>query len=263
MGVSVGLMKEKMSSSTYKKIDLLKNMLTEHEANLMDYFQNDEKGKLLPNYLTVVFEEIQQHKTMLDKEVSHLQQQYNIIKDILRAEDEITGQQAFTEKVFLTELVDSSINTVMTKDSMLVKQITLNKDYKYNSYIITDKTHLMQVIINLLKNAKESVMELDEGSPRKINISIGKIKDDEKVELRITDNGLGILPENLPKLFTFGFTTKKKGHGFGLHNAALTAKKLGGTLEVESMGLLKGAIFILTLPIIQSDDSSKNSKNEA
>lgn len=254
VGISVGLMKEKMNNSTYQKIGLLNKMLTEHQANLMDYFQNDEKGKLLPNYFTVIFEEIQQDKIMLDKEISHLQQQYNIINDILNAESELTGQQIFTEKVFLTELVDSSINTVMTEDSIRAKQITLNKDYKYTSYLITDKTHLMQVIINLLKNAKDSVTELGEGSPREINISIEKTKDIEQIELRIMDNGAGILPENVPKLFTFGFTTKQKGHGFGLHNGALIAKQLGGTLKVESAGFGKGAVFILTLPITQSVD---------
>lgn len=251
-GVSVGLMKESLNNSMYQKMGLIKNMLTEHQDNLLDYFQNDEKGKLLPNYLIWIFEEIQQHKTILDNEVGHLQQQYNIIKDILTAENEITGQKALTEKVFLAELVDLSINTVMTKDSMLAKQITLNKDYRYNSYIITDKTHLMQLIVNLLKNAKESVMELEEGRPRKINISIEKIKDAEQVELRFIDNGMGILVENLPKIFTFGFTTKKKGHGFGLHNGALIAKQLGGTLKVDSAGFCKGAIFTLILPINQA-----------
>lgn len=249
VGVSVGIIKENMSNSMYQKIGLIMDMLKKHQSNLIEYFQNDEQGKLIPGYLMVLFAEIQQNKMILDNEVNDLQQHYHIIKDILSAEDDVTGPKSISAPVFLAEVMDSSIQTVMTADSMLIKQITLNKDYRYTSSIMTNKTNLMQVFVNLLKNAKESVMELKEDMPRKINISIARKKNLEKVELRIMDNGIGILPEHLPKIFTFGFTTKQKGHGFGLHNCALIAKQLGGTLEVESDGFCKGAIFILTLPI--------------
>lgn len=248
VGVSVGIIKENMSNSMYQKIELIMDMLKKHQSNLIDYFQNDEHGKLIPDYLMVLFAEIQRNKVTLDNEVNDLQQHYHIIKDILSAEDEITGPKSVNAPVFLAEVMDTSIHTVMTRDAMLTKQITLNKVYKYTSSIMTNKTNLMQVLVNLLKNAKESVMELKEDMPRKINITITR-KNLEKVELRIMDNGIGILPEHLPKIFTFGFTTKQKGHGFGLHNCALIAKQLGGTLEVKSDGYCKGAIFILTLPI--------------
>lgn len=249
VGVSVGIIKKEMSNSIYQKIGLIMGMLEKHQANLIEYFQNDEQGKLIPGYLMILFAEIQRNKVILDTEVQDLQQHYYIIKDILNAEDEITGPKSISTPVLLAEVMDSSIQTVMTADSMLTKQITLNKDYRYTASIMTNKTNLMQIFVNLLKNAKESVMELKENMPRKINISIARKKNLEEVELRIMDNGIGILPEHLPKIFTFGFTTKQRGHGFGLHNCALIAKQLGGTLEVKSNGYCKGATFILTLPI--------------
>ena len=249
VGVSVGIIKKEMSNSIYQKIGLIMGMLEKHQSNLIEYFQNDEQGKLIPGYLMILFAEIQRNKVILDTEVQDLQQHYYIIKDILNAEDEITGPKSISTPVLLAEVMDSSIQTVMTADSMLTKQITLNKDYRYTASIMTNKTNLMQIFVNLLKNAKESVMELKENMPRKINISIARKKNLEEVELRIMDNGIGILPEHLPKIFTFGFTTKQRGHGFGLHNCALIAKQLGGTLEVKSNGYCKGATFILTLPI--------------
>ncbi|EHL32575.1 sensor histidine kinase [Legionella drancourtii] len=249
VGVSVGIIKESMSNSIYQKIGLLTDMLKKHQSNLIEYFQNDEQGKLIPDYLMLLFAEIQRNKLILDNEVNDLQQHYHLIKDILSAEDELTGPKSVSEPVSLAEVMDSSIHTVMRTDSMLTKNITLNKDYRYTSSIMTNKTNLMQIFVNLLKNAKESVMELKEDMPRKINISIARKKNLNEVELRIKDNGIGILPENLSKIFTFGFTTKQNGHGFGLHNSALIAKQLGGTLEVESDGFGNGALFILTLPI--------------
>jgi two-component system, NtrC family, sensor kinase len=71
---------------------------------------------------------------------------------------------------------------------------------------------------------------------------------ESRVRIEISDNGVGIAPENLIRIFSHGFTTRNGGHGFGLHSAALAAKELGGTLVADSDGLGKGATFTLELP---------------
>ena len=65
----------------------------------------------------------------------------------------------------------------------------------------------------------------------------------------IYDNGIGIQPENMDKIFRHGFTTKSDGHGFGLHSSANAATEIGGTLSVESDGEGHGAVFRLTMPV--------------
>ena len=65
----------------------------------------------------------------------------------------------------------------------------------------------------------------------------------------VADNGVGIPAENLTKIFNHGFTTKKDGHGFGLHSSANAAREMGGLLVAESEGRGRGAIFTLELPI--------------
>jgi signal transduction histidine kinase len=74
------------------------------------------------------------------------------------------------------------------------------------------------------------------------------------VRIEIADNGVGIAPENLTRIFNHGFTTRKGGHGFGLHSGALSAKEMGGSLSVHSDGLGKGATFVLELPITAKAD---------
>lgn len=64
----------------------------------------------------------------------------------------------------------------------------------------------------------------------------------------VVDNGVGIAPESLERVFEFGYTTKKKGHGFGLYSSALAAKEMNGSLHVQSEGLGKGATCTLELP---------------
>jgi signal transduction histidine kinase len=75
------------------------------------------------------------------------------------------------------------------------------------------------------------------------------------VKIAVIDNGIGIPPQNLTRIFEHGFTTRKEGHGFGLHNGALVARELGGTLRAYSEGPGKGATFTLELPRRPREDS--------
>ncbi|HGO6687665.1 TPA: NosP-associated histidine kinase NahK, partial [Legionella pneumophila] len=113
---------------------------------------------------------------------------------------------------------------------------------------ITDKSKLFQILTNLLANAKDSVLLLEAYDSRKIVISIGRTEKNH-IMIKINDNGIGIQKDNLDRIFSFGFTTKKNGHGFGLHCSAIYARDLGGTLYAESNGNGKGAQFVLDLPI--------------
>ena len=76
--------------------------------------------------------------------------------------------------------------------------------------------------------------------------------DNGSVKVSVTDNGVGIPPENLVRIFNHGFTTKPEGHGFGLHIGALAAQEMGGSLNVHSDGLGHGATFTLALPLKHS-----------
>ena len=111
--------------------------------------------------------------------------------------------------------------------------------------IITEKNKLLQVFVNLLKNARDATKEgpHQEG---KIEVVFSQL-DNKSVQVNITDNGIGIEEENLTKIFNYGFTTKPTGHGFGLHGSANLATELGGKLTVSSPGLGLGATFSIVL----------------
>ncbi len=85
-----------------------------------------------------------------------------------------------------------------------------------------------------------------------MQVAIAKVEGGVRIEVR--DNGVGIAPENLSKIFTHGFTTKKTGHGFGLHNCANAAQQMDGSLTVHSDGRGKGASFVLRMPAQYAED---------
>ena len=104
---------------------------------------------------------------------------------------------------------------------------------------------MLQILINLLRNAKYAC-EASGKSDKQIVVRIANHAGG--VQIAVTDNGVGIQPDHMTRIFSHGFTTKKNGHGFGLHSGALAARELGGALRVASDGPGQGATFTLELP---------------
>jgi C4-dicarboxylate-specific signal transduction histidine kinase len=109
-----------------------------------------------------------------------------------------------------------------------------------------DRHKLMQILMNLLSNARHAVVEGD--GPRRIEVSLLTAGED-RAAIVVRDHGAGIAPEVLPRVFEHGFTTRKNGNGVGLHASALAARELGGSLSCRSDGRGKGAELTLELPL--------------
>ena len=122
-----------------------------------------------------------------------------------------------------------------------------------------DRHKVLQILINLLRNAKYA-MDARSGNDKRMVIRVGMASPD-RVKITVGDNGVGIAPDHLTRIFNHGFTTKKDGHGFGLHSGANAAKEMGGTLTARSDGPGKGAEFTLELPTAASARQEEHSGN--
>ena len=129
--------------------------------------------------------------------------------------------------------------------------VTLIRDFAPVPPVAVDKHKVLQILINLLRNAKYALDEL--GPPDKRLIVRIASDSNSHVVVSVIDNGIGISPENLGRIFNHGFTTKPDGHGFGLHSGLQAARALGGQLSASSDGLGRGATFSLTLPAVETD----------
>jgi DNA-binding LacI/PurR family transcriptional regulator/signal transduction histidine kinase len=112
--------------------------------------------------------------------------------------------------------------------------------------LVAPRSRLVHVIVNLLKNAAEAMRETPPGQ-RRITLRAG-LREDGRVALEVRDTGPGILADQLPRIFSYGFTTKPDGHGFGLHTCAAYLKQMGGEIAVRSDGPDPGAAFTVVLP---------------
>jgi signal transduction histidine kinase len=113
--------------------------------------------------------------------------------------------------------------------------------------VTADKHKVLQILVNLVHNAKYALDESGR-TDKRLAVGIG-MNGNNRLKVTVSDNGIGIPRENLTRIFSHGFSTRKGGHGFGLHSGANAAKEMGGQLSVHSEGPGKGATFTLELPL--------------
>jgi C4-dicarboxylate-specific signal transduction histidine kinase len=115
-----------------------------------------------------------------------------------------------------------------------------------DTLVYADRSLVVHILLNLLINAHDAIGSHGPAKPR-ITLTIGEPQAG-LLPITVTDNGEGICSERILSIFTYGFTTKAHGNGFGLHNSANAARMLGGDLFVTSPGPGCGASFTLRLP---------------
>lgn len=134
----------------------------------------------------------------------------------------------------------------MNAGAFVRHQVSVIREFHPVPDVTAEKAKVLQILVNLLRNAKYAC---DESGRTDKAMVLRLEQDGEFVRFVVSDNGIGIAPENLKKIFQHGFTTRKEGHGFGLHSAIGAATEMHGTLTVHSDGIGRGATFVLALPV--------------
>jgi C4-dicarboxylate-specific signal transduction histidine kinase len=150
------------------------------------------------------------------------------------------------EQIQVQDLVEDALQ--MNAEALSRHGVILERRFEPVPNVVADKHKVLQILVNLIRNAKYAVDHGPNPSKR-VTVSI-QAPTEKRVRIQVQDNGVGIAPENLNRIFAHGFTTKQEGHGFGLHTSALAAKEMGGALHAQSEGVGLGALFVLELPIV-------------
>jgi signal transduction histidine kinase len=220
-------------------------LLQEHEPDLGGFFTNDPKARQVPVYLAQLAKHLAGEQAEALKELAQLQKNIEHINDIVTMQQGLAKTSGVTETVNVTELVEDALRINLS--GLARHDIEVIKEFKDTPLVTVEKHKVLQILVNLVRNAKHAC-EASDLQERELTIRTTNGAD--RVRIAVCDNGVGIPPENLIHIFSHGFTTKKDGHGFGLHSGALAAKEMGGSLAVQSDGPGKGATFTLELPQI-------------
>ncbi len=244
INVSAQLAVDRLQASRIRGLIQAMQMLNQHSDDLGEFLTSDPKGKLLPDYLRQVTQALEQEHRGLEEELATLLKSVDHVKEIIASQQAIAGSSSVRTLVAPQVLVEEALR--MGADSLIRHHISVIRNYEPIPDLLLDKGRILQILINLIGNAKQAVQGMSERPPQ-IHLEIA-LASEGHLRIAVSDNGHGIAPENLGRIFSHGFTTKKDGHGFGLHAAAIAAREMGGTLKVQSEGANKGAAFVLEVP---------------
>jgi len=243
VNVSVDLIACGFKRSKASLLGRVVELLKSREADLADFIANDPKGRQLPSYLEHLAQQLADEKATAAAELESLRGNVDHIKEIVSMQQSYAMVGGVKEKVSVVKLVEDSIR--MNEGALNRHLVEVERDYQEVPPVNVDKHKVLQILVNLVRNAKYACDESYETGKRMI---VRVANGGGKVKISVIDNGVGIAPENLTRIFNYGFTTRANGHGFGLHSGALAAKEMDGSLTVRSDGPGKGATFTLELP---------------
>ena len=247
VNVSANLLTERLVSNRIDNLQKAIAMLEEHADDPGTFLTQDEKGRRLPTYLRRLSDSLSDDRVFMQGEVGSLSEKVDHIKEIVQAQQSYAGRGGNLEMIDLSDAIELALRA---NDSSLGRHdIDIAREFDDVPAVKTDKHQLLQILVNLITNARNAIKEYD-GDKRCITLRIAQ--DDDVVRIEVCDTGMGIAAENLDRIFSHGFTTRATGHGFGLHSSANAAKELEGSLTVYSDGPGQGATFTLTLPLRSS-----------
>lgn len=259
VNVSASMIQQKCRESALKHLEMLSGLLSEHEDDFTGFVTDDPRGQQLPTFVGQVSSALRKEREQISVELSDLVSNVDHIKDIVATQQSSAKLGGVTETIDIKQLVETAITA--SKGTLSNHGVTVVTDLDEDlPSLVSDKHNLLQILVNLISNAKDS---LKESNSEIMEIAISARVEKEFAVINVKDSGLGIAPANLAKIFQHGFTTKATGHGFGLHSSANFASELGGSMSVTSDGLGKGATFRLSIPLCREECESTDSEETA
>ena len=233
-----------LQRSKVSMVSKVSDLLNQHVGNLGTFLELDEKGKRLPAYLDALGATIITEQQQLQKEVSFLREHLDQVQQFVAAQEKYTHVVSVQETVPAGRLVEDAIELVAGEFNQ--QGVALIRNWGETPEITVDKHRFTEIFANLLRNALRACVQSDRPD-KQVVVTIGP-GNANMLRFEIADNGIGILPENLTKIFAT-HSTRNRGFGWGLHNSANAARAMGGSLTAHSDGLEQGAAFTIELPL--------------
>jgi len=241
---SAGIISNTMRESAVENLMRANKLLSENIDNLEDFILNNPKGPKLMKYYLKLGEIFMAEKDKILVNTNRLMQKVDTICDEIASQQSYIGAQPYLEDVMPAEIIDEALS--LHAQQIEESNVFVDKQFVYMAPISTQRAKLLDIFGHLFLNALEAMVQTP---PDKRKLILNVDKEGESLLIKVTDSGCGIETENLKKIFSHGFSTNEKKHGFGLHSAANNMTEIGGKLYAESDGPGAGATFILSFPL--------------
>jgi len=251
--VSSEHIRETVQQSSGSTLPAVVQLIQEHQHDREHFCTHDPRGQKLPAYFAKLAEKLSDEREFLLAETTRQLHHIRRVAEIIRAQQDTAKNINITEQIDLVPLLEESLELFQNK--LKDQGIIVDRQYDVQQSILGDPHKILQILNNLIQNAVDAFDGVQVEQQR-ISLYIYPVGQEEMI-VKICDNGKGMQKNILKQAFTFGFTTKKKGHGFGLHNAANLAAEMGGSLTGESAGPGQGASFSMRLPVMAAGKTGR------
>ncbi len=230
--------------SKVTSVSRLAMLLREQQAELGRFVTEDSRGQNLPGYVERLGRHLDKEQEQLLDRTRSLTESLQHIKEIVAMQQNYAKVSGVLETVSLAEIVEDALR--MHQEALLRHQIQVTREFDTVPPVTIDRHKVLQILFNLLENAKYACADSGRAD-KQVTVTLRQ-NGQGHIEIAVRDNGIGIPEENLGRIFVQEFSTRKGGHGFGLHSSLLTAQSLGASLRVQSKGPGCGATFLLDIP---------------
>jgi signal transduction histidine kinase len=245
VNVSTRVLAERVRHSRASRVGDVARLL---QGSAQGIERDIEKARMLPGYVAQLAQELDAEREELLAEIRRLDTSVDHIKNVVSMQQGYAGASGVRQVARITDLVEDALR--LHEAVLANHHIRVHRDCGSVPATALDKTRIMQILVNLIDNARHAMDEVE--GERRLGVRVRH--EDDRLCVTVSDNGCGIAPENLARVFSHGFTTRAGGHGFGLHSCAVAAREMGGELTVHSDGSGWGAAVTLTLPLGAAPD---------
>ena len=242
--VSAGLVRGTLRTSRAHGLRSAVQMMNAHADDMGAFLAHDDKGRLLPAYISAISQALLEEQDGMVDELEHLARCIDHIREVVTTQQTHAAKAGAVAPARIADLIEDALR--ITGEALERDGISVRKDYGEVPRLKLDRSRVLQVLVNLIGNAREALRGMPAQSRQ---ITLRAHADGERLRVCVQDQGEGISDVILSRLFAYGFTTRKHGHGFGLHSCAQAAADMRGTLTAHSDGPGRGATFTLELPL--------------
>ena len=256
VNVSADLIAERLARTEVPSLQRVVTLLDGQRADLGAFFARDARGAMLPDFLRQLAQALQDEQQAVGDELRRLRDSVRHIQQIVATQQSYAGTRSIVEAVRVADLLEDALR--INTSGPLDRHVCLVRGAEDLPTLMLDKHRVLLILVNLVSNARHATAHLTHADVRIVlHTSLEPAADgQQRLRISVEDNGEGIAPDHLTRIFAHGFTTRKDGHGFGLHSCALAAREMGGALQAHSEGRGHGARFTLELPAQTADDAA-------
>lgn len=243
VSVLADVLSGRVGKSKAMNLTKVSGLLEDNRDELSGFFAPGNRGAKVPEYVSQLAGQLEAENQSMRHDLAGLQEGLKHVRQIVASHQGLVSSTNFVENSGLADIVNASLPLV--EASFERHGVLVETESQGDTQVSCDRSKLSQVLVNLLTNAKESMTASGTPSPC-VRVRVGR-GGPGRAFVEVSDNGPGILPEHVEKLFSKGFSTKPQGHGIGLHFCWLAVSEMGGELVFIDGGA-RGPTFRIELP---------------